>query len=56
MSDGKIWVQSNDGAKIALERAVADRSMLIKNLIEDIGDEGINESNCVPIPNVRSPP
>ncbi|KAH7349929.1 S-phase kinase-associated protein 1A [Plectosphaerella cucumerina] len=53
MSDGKIWVQSNDGAKIALERAVADRSMLIKNLIEDIGDEGINESNCVPIPNVN---
>ncbi|KAH6693981.1 S-phase kinase-associated protein 1A [Plectosphaerella plurivora] len=53
MSDGKIWVESNDHAKIALERAVADRSMLIKNLIEDIGDDGINEGNPIPIPNVN---
>lgn len=26
--------------------------MLIKNMLEDIGDEGINAENPIPIPNV----
>lgn len=47
-----LWVQSNDGANIEIERAVAERSMLIKNLIEDIGDTGITKDTPIPIPNV----
>jgi hypothetical protein len=27
--------------------------MLIKNMLEDVGDESINQSNPIPIPNVR---
>lgn len=26
--------------------------MLIKNMLDDIGDEGISETNPIPIPNV----
>lgn len=48
----KIWVQSNDSAIIEIDRQVAERSVLIKNLIEDIGDEGITAENPIPIPNV----
>ena len=33
-----------------VEREVAERSILIKNMIEDIGDQAINEA--IPIPNV----
>ena len=32
------------------EKAVAERSILIKNMMEDIGDQTMNEA--VPIPNV----
>lgn len=53
MSANKIWIQSNDGIKLPLEKPVAERSMLIKNLIEDIGDSGISEENPIPIPNVN---
>jgi len=51
---GKIWIQSSDGAKMALDKPVAERSVLIKNLIDDLGDGGINEENPIPIPNVRA--
>lgn len=37
----------------SLERKVAERSMLIKNMMEDLGDEAI--STAVPIPNVSPP-
>ena len=33
------------------ERDVAERSILIKNMMEDIGDQAMNEA--IPIPNVR---
>jgi hypothetical protein len=36
----------------SLERKVAERSMLIKNMMEDLGEEAI--STAVPIPNVSS--
>ena len=36
------------------DRPVAERSMLIKNLIEDLGDEAI-ASSPIPIPNVNDP-
>jgi hypothetical protein len=36
------------------DRVVAERSMLIKNLIEDLGDESVTTS-AIPIPNVNDP-
>lgn len=38
---------------IAADRAVAERSMLIKNMLEDLGDESISKDNPIPIPNVN---
>lgn len=44
-----------DGNLTALaDRVVAERSVLIKNLIEDLGDEAIANSP-IPIPNVNDP-
>lgn len=37
-----------------VEREVAERSILIKNMMEDIGDQAANET--IPIPNVRHTP
>jgi len=52
MSDSpKITLTSNDGANITVDRAVAERSMLIKNMMEDLGEENID--SAVPIPNVN---
>ncbi|KAI4190496.1 MAG: hypothetical protein L6R41_000731 [Letrouitia leprolyta] len=56
MSDTKtkdITLQSNDGTPITVARDIAERSILIKNMIEDIGDEAIEEA--IPIPNVNEP-
>lgn len=36
------------------DRAVAERSMLIKNLIDDLGDDAI-VGGAIPIPNVNDP-
>lgn len=58
MSDAKdkatmrVTLQSNDGAQIEVDRVVAERSMLIKNLIEDLGDESVSAAP-IPIPNVN---
>ncbi|KAI1020497.1 hypothetical protein LB504_010177 [Fusarium proliferatum] len=52
-STQKVWLASNDSAIIEVDRVVAERSMLIKNMLEDIGDEGINAGNPIPIPNVN---
>lgn len=37
-----------------VERCVAERSMLIKNMIEDLGDDAV-ASQPIPIPNVNDP-
>ncbi|KAK3368141.1 Skp1 family, dimerization domain-containing protein [Podospora didyma] len=50
----KVTLQSNDNSTIVVDRIVAERSMLIKNLIEDLGDEAI-ASSPIPIPNVNDP-
>ncbi|KAM0559629.1 hypothetical protein ACHAPJ_004153 [Fusarium lateritium] len=52
-SNQKVWLASNDSANIEVDRVVAERSMLIKNMLEDIGDDGITQSNPIPIPNVN---
>jgi S-phase kinase-associated protein 1 len=43
-----ISLTSSDGVEITVERAVAERSILIKNMLEDLGDSG----EAIPIPNV----
>ncbi|KAL2156263.1 hypothetical protein VTH82DRAFT_1008 [Thermothelomyces myriococcoides] len=50
----KVILASNEGSHIEVDRVVAERSMLIKNLIEDLGDEAIANSP-IPIPNVNDP-
>jgi S-phase kinase-associated protein 1 len=47
----KITLVSNDGVPIEVDRVVAERSMLIKNMMDDLG-EGV-ASTDVPIPNVN---
>jgi S-phase kinase-associated protein 1 len=46
----KVTLTTSDNADISVERDVAERSILIKNLLEDIGDNG----DAIPIPNVRT--
>jgi S-phase kinase-associated protein 1 len=50
----KVTLTSNEGSSIQVDRVVAERSMLIKNLIEDLGDDAVADSP-VPIPNVNDP-
>ncbi|KAK4152844.1 Skp1 family, dimerization domain-containing protein [Chaetomidium leptoderma] len=50
----KVTLTSNEGSTIEVDRVVAERSMLIKNLIEDLGDDAI-ASSPIPIPNVNDP-
>ena len=45
-----IKLQSSDNAELSVEREVAERSILIKNMMEDIGDQTVGEA--IPIPNV----
>lgn len=44
-----ITLTTSDGADVKVEREVAERSILIKNLLEDIGGE---TTDAIPIPNV----
>ncbi|GAD97922.1 sulfur metabolite repression control protein C [Paecilomyces variotii No. 5] len=44
-----ITLTSSDGVDITIEREVAERSILIKNMLEDLGDSG----EAIPIPNVN---
>jgi len=46
-----ITLVSNDNVAIDVERPVAERSMLVKNMMEDLGDAAIGTP--VPIPNVN---
>lgn len=48
----KVILTSNDNASIEVDRAVAERSMLLKNMIDDLGEEAIG-SSPIPIPNVN---
>ncbi|KAK0621160.1 negative regulator sulfur controller-3 [Bombardia bombarda] len=50
----KITLTSNDGSSIEVDRCVAERSMLIKNLIDDLGDDSV-ATQAIPIPNVNDP-
>ncbi|KAK3990233.1 Skp1 family, dimerization domain-containing protein [Cladorrhinum sp. PSN332] len=48
----KVILASNDGAHITVDREVAMRSILIKNLIEDLGD-GAVATEPIPLINVN---
>ncbi|KAK7207501.1 Skp1 family, dimerization domain-containing protein [Myxozyma melibiosi] len=45
-----VKLTSSDGETFTVEKDVADRSILIKNMIEDVGDA----STEIPIPNVTA--
>ncbi|KAH6654260.1 E3 ubiquitin ligase complex SCF subunit scon-3 [Truncatella angustata] len=49
----KVRLQSNDNAVIEVDKAVAERSLLIKNMLEDLGETAV--SQIIPIPNVTEP-
>ncbi|KAI4281907.1 MAG: hypothetical protein L6R38_003330 [Xanthoria sp. 2 TBL-2021] len=49
----QIKLQSSDSVEIAVDRDVAERSILIKNMMEDLGDGIMAEA--IPIPNVNEP-
>ncbi|KAK3322250.1 negative regulator sulfur controller-3 [Apodospora peruviana] len=51
-STQKVTLASNDGHHIEVERCVAERSILIKNMLEDVGDEVVG-NDAIPIPNVN---
>jgi S-phase kinase-associated protein 1 len=46
----QITVITSDQVTLKIDRDVAERSILIKNLIDDIGEENLEP---IPIPNVR---
>ncbi|KAI0128738.1 Skp1 family, dimerization domain-containing protein [Xylariales sp. AK1849] len=46
----KVRLQSNDNAIIEVDKQVAERSLLIKNMLEDLGEQA--EGQTIPIPNV----
>ena len=50
-TEQKVKVTTSDGATIEVERPVAERSILIKNLLEDLGGDN---DEAIPIPNVCS--
>ncbi|KAI9888956.1 MAG: hypothetical protein M1814_006134 [Vezdaea aestivalis] len=51
LSASALHLTSSDGTDITVERAVIERSVLIKNMLEDIGEGGVSES--IPVPNVN---
>jgi S-phase kinase-associated protein 1 len=51
-NDNLVNLTTSDNAPMKVERKVAERSILIKNLLEDLGGE---TTESIPIPNVRPP-
>ncbi|CAN9362319.1 unnamed protein product [Alternaria alternata] len=48
-----ISITTSDGVEMKVERPVAERSILIKNLLEDLGGES---EESIPIPNSQNDP
>ena len=51
--ENQVSLTTSDNAIMNVPRKVAERSILIKNLLEDLGGE---TSESIPIPNVCTPP
>ncbi|GAP89793.1 putative SCF complex subunit Skp1 [Rosellinia necatrix] len=45
-----VSLKSNDDQIITVDKVVAERSLLIKNMLEDLGDAAVGQT--IPIPNV----
>lgn len=45
----KVTLTTSDNADISVDRDIAERSILIKNLLEDLGGDN---QEAIPIPNV----
>lgn len=54
MSDPKVIIISLDDERFPVERQIADKSILIKNMIDDLNPDGLTEDFEIPTPNVRS--
>ncbi len=54
MSTKKIILITSDKQRFPVELAVAEKSVLIKNLIKDLGDDDDDEEMEIPTPNVRA--
>ncbi|KAL8782862.1 MAG: hypothetical protein Q9213_005039 [Squamulea squamosa] len=48
-----IKLQSSDNVEMTVDRDVAERSILIKNMMEDLGEQTMEDA--IPIPNVNEP-
>jgi S-phase kinase-associated protein 1 len=44
-----VKITTNDGHEFNIESAMASQSVLIKNMLEDLGDE---DDTSIPLPNV----
>jgi len=49
----KVTLRSNEGKDFKVDRNVAERSLLIKNLIDDLGEESV-KNDVIPIANVNT--
>lgn len=54
MSSPKVILISLDDERFPVEPAVAEKSILIKNMIQDLNPDGLSEDFEIPTPNVRS--
>ncbi|CAH6723103.1 suppressor of kinetochore protein 1 [[Candida] jaroonii] len=54
MSSPKVILTSSDGEKFPTDPKVAEKSILIKNMIVDLSPDGLEEDFEIPVPNVRA--
>lgn len=54
MSSPRVIIISLDDEKFSVEPVVAEKSILIKNMIRDLNPDGLSEDFEIPTPNVRS--
>ncbi|AOW26389.1 S-phase kinase-associated protein 1 [Candida albicans P57072] len=54
MSSPKVIIVSSDNEKFPVEPKIAEKSILIKNMINDLHPDGLEEDFEIPTPNVRA--
>ncbi|CAK7896381.1 suppressor of kinetochore protein 1 [[Candida] anglica] len=54
MSQPKVIIVSSDDEKFPVDLKVAEKSILIKNMVNDLNPDGLEEDFELPTPNVRS--
>ncbi|KAI9314687.1 putative negative regulator sulfur controller-3 [Zopfochytrium polystomum] len=50
---GSVKLASSDGEEFVVERQIAERSILLKNMLEDVGETD-TDSTAIPLPNVNA--